>query len=107
MDLQTNSTTVGGVPTVAVDGVVDLASIAVFRDTLLRTIHANSSQLVIIDLDGVAALDDSGLGVLLGAAATARQAGGDLEIVCNEERLRLRLERTRLDRAITVRASIS
>jgi len=107
MDLQTNSTTVGGVPTVAVDGVVDLASIAVFRDTLLRTIHANSSQLVIIDLDGVAALDDSGLGVLLGAAAAARQAGGDLEIVCNEERLRLRLERTRLDRAITVRASIS
>ena len=107
MDLQTNSTTVGGVPTVAVDGVVDLASIAVFRDTLLRTIHANSSQLIIIDLDGVAALDDSGLGVLLGAAATARQAGGDLEIVCNEERLRLRLERTRLDRAITVRASIS
>ena len=107
MDLQTNSTTVGGIPTVAVDGVVDLASIAVFRDTLLQTIHANSSQLVIIDLDGVAALDDSGLGVLLGAAATARQAGGDLEIVCNAERLRLRLERTRLDRAITVRASIS
>ncbi len=107
MDLRTKSTTVGDVPTVSVDGVIDLASIAVFRDALLRMIHANAAQLVVVDLDGVAALDDSGLGVLLGAAAAARQADGDLEIVCNDERLRTRLERTRLDRAITVRTSIS
>ena len=59
------------------------------------------------DLDGVAALDDAGLGVLLGAAAAARQADGDLEIVCNDERLRTRLERTRLDQAIAVRTSIT
>jgi anti-anti-sigma factor len=107
MDLRTTSTTVGDVPTVSVDGVIDLASIAVFRDVLLRTIHSNSAQLVVVDLDGVAALDDAGLGVLLGAAAAARQADGDLEIVCNDDRLRTRLERTRLDRAITVRTSIS
>lgn len=107
MDLRTKSTTIDDVPTVSVDGVVDLASIAVFRDALLRTIHANRAQLVIVDLDGVAALDDAGLGVLLGAAAAARQANGDLQIVCNDERLRTRLERTRLDRAITVRTSIS
>ena len=97
MDLRTTSSTVGGIPTVAVDGVVDLASIAIFRDALLRTIHSNSGELVVADLDGVAALDDAGLGVLLGAAAAARQADGDLEIVCNDERLRTRLERTRLD----------
>lgn len=107
MDLRTTATTVGDVPTVSVDGVIDLASIAVFRDVLLRTIHSNSAQLVVVDLDGVAALDDAGLGVLLGAAAAARQADGDLEIVCNDDRLRTRLERTRLDRAITVRTSIS
>jgi len=107
MDLRTNASTVGGIPTVAVDGVVDLASIAVFRDALLRTIHSNSGELVVADLDGVAALDDAGLGVLLGAAAAARQADGDLEIVCNGERLRTRLERTRLDQAIAVRTSIT
>ena len=107
MDLRTKSTTVGDVSTVSVDGVIDLASIAVFRDALLRTVHANNAQLVIVDLDGVAALDDAGLGVLLGAAAAARQADGELEIVCNDDRLRTRLERTRLDRAITVRTSIS
>ena len=107
MDLRTTASTVGGIPTVAVDGVVDLASIAVFRDALLRTIHSNSGELIVADLDGVAALDDAGLGVLLGAAAAARQADGDLEIVCNGERLRTRLERTRLDQAIAVRTSIA
>ena len=107
MDLRTTSSTVGGIPTVAVHGVVDLASIAVFRDALLRTIHSNSGELIVADLDGVAALDDAGLGVLLGAAAAARQADGDLEIVCNDERLRTRLERTRLDQAIAVRTSIT
>lgn len=107
MDLRTATSTVGGIPTVAVDGLVDLASIAIFRDALLRTIHSNSSELVVADLDGVAALDDAGLGVLLGAAAAARQAGGDLEIVCNNERLRMRLERTRVDKAIAVRTSIT
>ncbi|MDG2233336.1 MAG: hypothetical protein P8L16_05885, partial [Ilumatobacter sp.] len=66
MDLRTTSSTVGGIPTVAVDGVVDLASIAIFRDALLRTIHSNSGELIVADLDGVAALDDAGLGVLLG-----------------------------------------
>ena len=45
MDLRTTASTVGGIPTVAVDGVVDLASIAVFRDALLRTIHSNSGEL--------------------------------------------------------------
>jgi anti-sigma B factor antagonist len=107
MDLRTATSTVGGIPTVAVDGLVDLASIAIFRDALLRTIHSNRSELVVADLDGVAALDDAGLGVLLGAAAAARQAGGDLEIVCNNERLRMRLERTRVDQAIAVRTSIA
>lgn len=107
MDLETSASVVGGVPTVAVAGIVDMASIAAFRDALLRVVHANHGEVVVVDLDGVAALDDSGLGVLLGAAAAARQAGGDVEIVCNDARLRTRLERTRLDRAIDVRTTIS
>jgi anti-anti-sigma factor len=107
MDLRATTSIVAGVPTVAVDGIVDLGSIAAFRDALLRTVHANSGTLVVADLDGVVALDDAGLGMLLGAAAAARQADGDLEIVCTNKRLRTRLERTRLDQSITVRDPIS
>ena len=107
MDLRATTSIVAGVPTVAVDGVVDLASIAAFRDALLRAVHANSGAVVVADLDGVVALDDAGLGMLLGEAAAARQADGDLEIVCTNKRLRTRLERTRLDQSITIRDTIS
>ena len=56
---------------------------------------------VAVDLDGVDALDDTALGVLLGAAGRGRQAGGDLAIVCASERLRGRFAVTGLDRAVS------
>lgn len=107
MDLRTGVTIVAGSPIVTVEGVVDLASIAQLRDVLLRAVHTNPAATIVVDVDAVTAIDDAGLGILLGAAAAARQAQGDLEIVCRSERLRVRLERTRLDRAIAVRQSIS
>ncbi len=107
MDLRTTITDVAGVPTVSVEGVVDLASIGILRDALLRTVHANQGRTVMVDLDGLTVLDDTGLGILLGAAAAARQNDGDLHVACSPGRLRTRLERTGLDRAITVRDSIT
>jgi anti-sigma B factor antagonist len=58
---------------------------------------------VIVDLDGISALDDTGLGVLLGAAGRAREAGGDLALVATAPRLRERFDVTGLSRAIDVR----
>ena len=55
-----------------------------------------------VDLDGVDVLDDTGLGVLLGAAGRARQAGGELVVVVSDERLRARFEATGFDRAVAV-----
>lgn len=107
VDLRIRETTIGGTPTLAVDGVLDLASVAVFHDALQRFVvnHAGA-QVLTIDLDGVVALDDSALGVLLGAAASARDAGGELELVCGAPRLRQRLASTRLDRVLTLRATV-
>ena len=48
-------------------------------------------------------LDDSGLGVLLGAAGSARQGGADLVVVCNNNRLRERFDVTGFSRAVEVR----
>ena len=62
----------------------------------------HAGRPVAVDLDGVDALDDVGLGVLLGAAGRARQAGGDLVVVCASEHLRERFTLTGLDRAINV-----
>ena len=100
-------TTVGGNTVVALDGTVDLASVGVLHGDLARVIRRHQGDLIIVDLDGVDTLDDVGLGVLLGAAATAREAGGDIEIVCTRPPLRERLRRTRFDRAITVRSTIA
>ena len=107
VDMRTMEATVGGIPTISVEGIIDLASVGDLYDALNRTIRKNAGAVVIVDLDAVAGIDDCALGVLLGAAATARESAGDIELVCNSEAVRNRLERTRLDRAITVRSTIS
>lgn len=69
--------------------------------------RANGPHVVAVDVDGVLSLDDSALGVLLGAAGRIREAGGDLVIVCSDPRLRRRFELTGLDRAIRIVTSLS
>mgnify|MGYP001817102080 FL=1 len=99
--------TVGNAVVVAVDGVVDLASVATLHGDLARAIRRHPGGTLIVDLDGVESIDDAGLGVLMGAAAAARGAGGDLQVVCNRAALRTRLESTRFDRAVDVRSTIA
>ena len=105
--IRSTVTTVGGHVVVALDGAVDLASVGVLHGDLARVVRRHPGELVVVDLDGVDTLDDAGLGVLLGAAATARETGGDIEVVCTRPSLRDRLERTRFDRAIAVRSTIA
>lgn len=107
VEITATATTISGVPALEVEGIVDLASIAAMRDALTRLLRDHPGERVIVDLDGVAAIDDLGLGVLLGAAARARGAGGDLEIVCGRAALRAQFTDTRLDRAVTVRPAVS
>jgi anti-sigma B factor antagonist len=97
---------VGGTGVLAVGGEVDLATIPRLRDALVRLVGDHRGATVAVDLDGVGVLDDSGLGVILGAAGRAREAGGDLVVVCSDARLRARLRLTGLDRAVEVRASL-
>ncbi len=107
MDLRISETTVAGVPTVIVDGIVDLATIGVLHGGVDRTIRRHPGRRIAVDLESVPAVDDASLGVLLGLAATARDQDGELVIVASSPRIRERLARTRLDRAIDVVDSIS
>ena len=99
--------TVGDAVVVAVDGVVDLAAVGTLHGDLVRAIRLHPGDTLIVDLDGVESIDDAGLGVLMGAAATARSTGGDLQVVCNRAALRARLQSTRFDRAVDVRSTIA
>jgi anti-anti-sigma factor len=89
---------------VQVSGEVDLATVPALRDRLLKAIIQRPGGELAVDLDGVTVLDDTALGVLLAAAARARELGGELVLVCTDHRLLERLRLTRLDRAIAVRS---
>jgi len=92
----------GPLPVLVVDGEVDLATLPRLRNALARLVVDHPGSTVAADLTAVSALDDCGLGILMGAAAHARGAGGDLAVVCDTSRLCERLTLTGLDRAITV-----
>ena len=91
-----------GRPVLQVCGEIDLATLPYFRDQLARALSLHAGAHLLVDLDGVTALDDAGLGMLLGAAGRAREHLGDLTIVCTNERLCARFALTGLDRAITI-----
>ena len=107
MDLVCRLTTIGDTPVVTVSGELDLASAPELRNVLVRAISAHRGATVTVDLDGVSAIDDTGLGVLLGAAGRAREAGGDLRLVSSSPRLRARFDVTGLSRAIEVLERLS
>jgi anti-sigma B factor antagonist len=102
MDLRCRITTLRGAPALQVSGEVDLSTLPSFRDQLLRLVDDNVGCTVLVDVDGVTALDDAGLGMVLGAAGRARQRGGDLSIVCTADHLLRRFAVTGLDRAVAV-----
>ena len=104
MELIGHLTSLGTSPVLHLDGEIDLSTIPQLHDHLAR-LHAGHTLFV--DLDGVAALDDTGLGVLLGAAGRCREQHGELVLVCTAERLVARFKLTGLDRAIQVVARVS
>lgn len=106
MHLTVSVDTVANHIVIALAGVADLASAPRLQDGLRREIAKSPGRTILVDVDGLTALDDVALGILLGAAATARDLGGDIEIVAGSERWRQRFVATGFERAVTVRSSI-
>ena len=107
MSLRADTTEVSGRAVVLLTGSVDLATVPTLQNALGRVIVEHPGETIAVDLDGVDALDDIGLGILLGAAGRARRNGGDIVIVCSNAALRQRFTITGLDRAITVSAALT
>ena len=98
----TSATTVAGQLVLSLRGEIDMATIPRLHGDLSRVVTGHPGAVVALDIDGVYACDDSGLGVLLGAAARARDLGGDIVVVCHSGSIRDRLARTGFDRAVSV-----
>jgi glutathione S-transferase len=107
MDLSVATTRVGAEIVLSLTGIADLSTLPLLQDRLRRAFADHPGNTIVVDLDGLLALDDTALGLFLGASAQARQAGGQLAIVCSNDRLRRRLSMTGLDQLVTVRSTIS
>jgi anti-sigma B factor antagonist len=64
-----------------------------------------AGPVLVLDLTGVAFLDSTALGTVLGAVRRAREAGGELRIVLPETAARRIFEITGLHEVLDVRAS--
>jgi len=106
MELVTSQVVVGTFQVLHLSGEVDLATLPRLSDALTKLV-ASATSLAIVDLDGLSILDDTGLGLLLGAAGRARQGGAELVVVCSAPTVRSRLSLTGFDRAVRVTESIS
>jgi len=75
-----------------VSGDIELGSLPRFNDALSRLVSDDAGHVVVVDIDGT--------------AGRARAAGGDIEIVCTDTRLRQRFAENGFDRAVTINQSI-
>lgn len=107
MELDIVVSAAGGHPLIGLRGEIDLATLPRLHDALIKAMAETAGSTIIVDLDGVHACDDAGLGVLLGAAGRARADNGDLVAVCSDPTLRERLERTGFARAVRVTSTIA
>ncbi len=106
MELNVRQVMVGSTHVLHVRGEIDLGTLPLLHGALVKFTNANPGVDLVVDLDGVSACDDAGLGVLLGAAGRAREAGADLVVLCSDGVLRSRLARTGFDRAVRVVGSL-
>jgi anti-sigma B factor antagonist len=88
-----------GVTVVRPEGRLDLLSAAELKRLLVEEVGAGQCRLV-VDLEGVAFIDSSGLGALIGGLKAARTAGGNLRLARPGEQALTILELTTLDRVL-------
>ena len=84
---------------IRVVGRLNMIAAPELRDVVLRATRAGKSRLV-VDLARVEFMDSSGLGALIGALKTTRQAGGDLRIAAAGEQVSMVLQLSNVDRIL-------
>ncbi|HEY3339759.1 MAG TPA: STAS domain-containing protein [Propionicimonas sp.] len=80
-------------------GRLNMVAAPELRDVVARLVQSGKSRLV-VDLSGVEFMDSSGLGALIGALKTTRQAGGDLRIAAPGEQVLMVLQLSNVDRIL-------
>ena len=90
---------------VTLRGEQDLLEVKRSREALKDGIAAGSGR-VVVDLSEVTFGDSSLFGALVGAAKTARRQSNVVRVVTSDDRLRLKLKITGLDRVFRIYATL-
>jgi anti-sigma B factor antagonist len=91
---------------VRVGGELDIATTPRLREQLVAAIAERGAN-VVLDLSGVAFLDSTGLGVLVGVLKRARTLGGDLRLAGAQPAVRRVFEITALDRTLPIADTVA
>lgn len=94
-----------GAAVLTVVGRLDMVAAQRLRSTVADTVQGGRAQ-VVVDLAETTFLDSSGLGALIAALKTTRQAGGDLRIARLGEQALMVLELTRMTSVLRPHATV-
>jgi anti-sigma B factor antagonist len=84
-------------------GELDAYSVGAFREALGGLVGV---ERLLIDLSGVPFMDSAGLGALIGGIRRAREAEGDVAVVCDRPATSRLLHTTGFDRIVPVAETI-
>lgn len=85
-DLDIAREELGDYSILVLSGEVDVYSAPKLRDTIKSLVEEGRYRIV-VDLEDVAFLDSTGLGVLVGGLKRVKPHQGDLGIICRQERI--------------------
>jgi anti-sigma B factor antagonist len=71
---------------IGLSGEVDVYSAPILRETIKGLVEDGKYRIV-VDLEKVAFLDSTGLGVLVGGLKRVKHHNGELGIICNQEKI--------------------
>jgi len=89
------------VVTVTLEGEVDVYTAPRLKEQLVELLDDGCTS-IIVDLEKVAFIDSSGLGVLVGALRRAREKGGVVRLVCTRESVLKIFRITGLDKVFPI-----
>jgi anti-sigma B factor antagonist len=106
MELSMATRPASGYTVLEVAGEIDVYTAPQLRERLIAVVEGGARQ-VIVDLGRVEFLDSTGLGVLVGSLKRLRVVGGELRLVCAQERLLKIFRITGLDRVFELYESVA
>src|ERR1700712_1918648 len=105
VDLSLSTRTEGDATVVVVGGEIDVYTAPKLREQLIDLVSSGNYHLV-VDMEGVAFLDSTGLGVLVGGLKRVRAHDGSLRLVCSQERILKIFRITGLTKVFPIHTSV-